>query len=245
MANICKVRSSIHDYSFFFHGLIGLYVTREKFPRVVITETQETSRETGWYVFFQCCFLQIVVVVVQSLSCVQLFVTPWTAALQASLSFTASHSLLKLMSIELVMPSNHLILCRPLLLLPSIFPSSRIFPNESAIRIRWSKYWSFSFSISPSYEYSGLIFFRMDWFDFLLVQGTLKSLLQYHSLKPLILHVSAFFMVPLSYPYVTTTPALLLNRLIIHNSCCMSTFPEYRSDAISTSSCTTPEPPTR
>ena len=158
---------------------------------------------------------------------------------------TLSPSLLKLMSIELVMPSNHLILCRPLLLLPSIFPSSRIFPNESAIRLRWSKYWSFSFSISPSYEYSGLIFFRMDWFDFLLVQGTLKSLLQYHSLKPLILHVSAFFMVPLSYPYVTTTPALLLNRLIIHNSCCMSTFPEYRSDAISTSSCTTPEPPTR
>ena len=171
--------------------------------------------------------------------------TPWTAARQASLSFTISHSLLKLMSIEWVMPSNHLILCRPLLRLPSIFPSSRIFSNEPAIRIRWSKYWNFSFSISPFYEYSGLIFFRIDWFDFLLVQGTLKSLLQYHSLKPLILHVSAFFMVPLSYPYMTTIPALLLNRLIIHNSCCMSTFPEYRSDAISTSSCTTPGPPTR
>ena len=181
---------------------------------------------------------------VQLLSCVRLFVTPWTAVLQASLSISNSQSLLNLMSLASVMPSKHLILCHSLLFLPSIFPSIRVF-SKSVLHIRWPKYWSFSFSISPSYEYSGLIFFRMDWFDFLLVQGTLKSLLQYHSLKPLILHVSAFFMVPLSYPYVTTTPALLLNRLIIHNSCCMSTFPEYRSDAISTSSCTTPEPPTR
>ena len=141
--------------------------------------------------------LQKSVVIVQSLSHIQLFLTPGTAACQASLSFTIFWSLLKLMSIDSVMPYNHLVLCHTLLFLPSIFPSSRIFPNESAIRIRWSKYWSFSFSISPSYEYSGLIFFRIDWFDFLLVQGTLKSLLQYHSLKPLILHVSAFFMVQL------------------------------------------------
>ena len=175
----------------------------------------------------------------------QLFLILWTAACQASLSFTNFQSLLKLMSIESVMPSNHFILCRPLLLLPSIFPSSRVFSNESAIRIRWSKYWSFSFSISPSYEYSGMIFFRIDWFDLLLVQGTLKSLLQHHSLKAVILWLSAFFMVPLLHPYMTAIPALLLNRLIIHNSRCKSIFPDYRSDAISTSSCTTQEPPTR
>ena len=122
---------------------------------------------------------------VQSLSHVWLFVTPWTAAYQASLFITNSWSLLKLMSIESVMPSNHLNLCHPLLLLPSIFPSIWVFSNESALRIRWPKYWSFSFSISPSNEYSGLISFRMDWLDLLAVQGTLKSLLQYHSLKTL------------------------------------------------------------
>ena len=120
---------------------------------------------------------------VQSLSRVQLFATPWTAAHQASLSITNSQSLLKLMSIELVMPSNHLILCRPLLLPPSIFPSIRVFANESVLRIRWPKYWSFSFSISPSNDYSGLISFRMDWFELLAVQETLKSLLQHHSSK--------------------------------------------------------------
>ena len=120
---------------------------------------------------------------VQSLSPVQLFVTPWTAASQASLSITNFQSLLKLMSIESVMPSNHLILCHPLLLLPSIFPSIKIFSNESVLPIRWPKYWSFSFSISPSNEYSGLISFRMDWLDLLAVQGTLKSLLQHHSSK--------------------------------------------------------------
>ena len=120
---------------------------------------------------------------VQLLSHVQLFVTPWTAAHQASLSITNSRSLLKLMSIELVMPSNHLILCHPLLLLPLIFPSTRVFPNESVLHIRWSKYWSFSFS--PSNEYSGLISFRIDWFDLLAVQETPKSLLHYHSLKAL------------------------------------------------------------
>ena len=144
----------------------------------------------------------MVVVVVQSLSCVRLFATPWTAAHQASLYFTVCWSLLKLMSIESVMPSNHLILCRPLLLLPSIFPSIRVFSNEPALRIRWSKYWSFS--ISPSNEYSGLIFFRIEWFDVLAVQGTLKSLLQYHSSKGSTLWCSTFFMVQLSHLYMTT-----------------------------------------
>ena len=128
---------------------------------------------------------------VQSLSRVRLFVTPWTAARQASLFFTNSQSLLKLMSIESVMPSNHLILCRPLLLLPSIFPSVRVFSSESVLHIRWPKYWSFSFSISPPYEYSGLISFRMDWLDLLAVQGTLNSLLQHHSSKASILWRSA------------------------------------------------------
>ena len=141
---------------------------------------------------------------VQSLSCVQLFANSWTAAHQASLSITNSRSLLKLISIELVMASNHLILCRPLLLPPSIFPSIGVFSNESVLRIRWPNYWSFSISISPSNEYSGLISFRMDWSDLLAVQGTLKSLLQYHSSKASILRHSAFFIVPLSHPYVTT-----------------------------------------
>ena len=120
---------------------------------------------------------------VQSLSCFRLFVTPWTAAHQASLSITNSWSLLKLMSIKLVMPSNHFILCRPLLLPPSIFPSITVFSNESVLHIRWPKYWSFSFNSSPSNEYSGLISFRMDWLELLAVQGTLKSLLQHHSSK--------------------------------------------------------------
>ena len=118
---------------------------------------------------------------VQLLSCVRLFVTPWTAARQASLSITNSRSLPKLMSIELVMPSNHLILCLPVRLLPSIFPSIRVFSNESALRMRWPKYWSFSFNISPSNEHSGLISFRMDWLDLFAVQGTFKSRLQHHS----------------------------------------------------------------
>ena len=126
------------------------------------------------------------------------FVTPWTTAHQAFLSFTISWSLFRLMSIELVMPSNHLILCCPLLIPPSVFPSIRVFSNESVIHIRWPKFWSFSFSISPSNEYSGLISFRIDWFDLLAVQGTLKSLLQHHSSKALILWCSTFFMVQLS-----------------------------------------------
>ena len=129
---------------------------------------------------------------------------PWTAAHQASMSITNSWSLLKLMSIESVMPSKHLILCRPLFLLPSIFPSIRVFSNKSVLRIRWPKYWSFSFSISPSNEYSGLISFRMDWLDLPAVQGTLKSLLQHHSSKASILRCSAFFVVQLSHPYITT-----------------------------------------
>ena len=149
---------------------------------------------------------------VQSLSCVRLFVTPRTTALQASLSITNSWSLLKLMAIELVMPSNHLILCRSLLLAPSIFPSIRVFSNELLLRIRWPKYWSFSFSISPSNEYSGLISFRVDWLDLLTVQGTLKSLLQYHSSKAPILQCSAFFIVQLSHPYMTTGKTIALTR---------------------------------
>ena len=140
---------------------------------------------------------------ISQFSRVQFFVTPWTAAYQASLSIINSWSLLKLMSIELLMPSNYLILCRPLLLLPSLFPSIRVFPNESVLRIRWPKYSSFSFSISPSNEYSGLISFRMDWLDLLAVQGTLKSLLQHHSSKASILQLSAFFIIQLLHPYMT------------------------------------------
>jgi len=137
---------------------------------------------------------------------------PWTAARQASLSITNSWSLLKLMSIALVMPSNHLILCRPLLLPPSIFPSIRIFSNESVLHIRWPKYWSFSFNISPFNEHSGLISFRMDWLDFLAVQETLKSLLQHHSSKAPIFRRSAFFIVQLSHPFMTTGKTIALTR---------------------------------
>ena len=149
---------------------------------------------------------------VQSFSHVQLFVTSWTTACQASLLITNSWSLLKLMSIELVMPLSHLILCRPLLLLTSIFSSIRVFSNELACRIRWPKYWSFSFNISPSNEYSGLISFRMDWLDLLAVQGTLKCFLQHHSSKTSILQLSAFFTVRLSHPYLTTGKTIALSR---------------------------------
>ena len=149
---------------------------------------------------------------VQSLSRVLLFVTPWSTELEASLSITNSWSPSKLMSIESVMPSNHLILCHPLLLLPSIFQSISIFSNESALCIRWPKYWSFSFNISFSTEYSGLISFRMDWLDLLAVQGTLKSLLQHHSSKASILWHSYFFMVQLSYPYMNTGKIIALTR---------------------------------
>ena len=149
---------------------------------------------------------------VQSLSRVQLFATPWTAACQASLSITNCWSLLKLTSIASVMPFNHLILCHPLLLLPSVFPIIRVFSNESILCIRWPKYCNFSFSISPSNEYSGLISFRMDWFDLLAVQGTFKSLLQHHSSKALVLLHSAFFIVQFSYPYMITRKTIALTR---------------------------------
>ena len=146
---------------------------------------------------------------IRLLSCIWLR-PPWTAAHQASLSFTISCNLLRLMSIELGMPSNHLILCCPLILPPSIFPRIRVFSNELVLCIRWPKYWSFSFSISPSNEYSGLISFRMGWLDLLAVQGTLKSLLQYHGSKVSILWHSAFFMAQLSHPYMTTGKTIAL-----------------------------------
>ena len=144
--------------------------------------------------------------------CVQLFTTPWTTARQVSLSITNSRSLLNLMAFKSVMPSNHLILCHPLLLLPSILPSIRVFSSESVLYIRWPKYWNFSFSISPSDEYSRLISFRINWFDLLAVQGTLKSLLQHHSSKASILQYSALFMVQLSHPYMTTGKTIDLTR---------------------------------
>ena len=146
---------------------------------------------------------------VRSLSYVRVSATPWTAAHQASLSITNSQSLRKLMSIESVMPSNHLILCRPLLLLPSIFPRIRVFSSESVLHIRWPKYWSFSFSITPSNEHPGLIF-RMDWLDLLAVQGTLNSLLQHLSSKASILQHSAFFIIQLSHPYMTIRKTIAL-----------------------------------
>ena len=152
---------------------------------------------------------------VQSLSRVWLFATPWIAACQASLSITNSRSFPKLMSIELVMPSNHLILCHPLLLLPPILPSIRVFSNELTIRMRWPKYWSFSLSISPSNEHPGLIPFRMDWLDLLAVHGTLKSLLQHHSSIASILRRSAFFTVQLSHPYMTAGKTIALTRWTI------------------------------
>ena len=162
------------------------------------------------------CDLPIISSSVQFSSVAQSYLTlcnpPWTAALQASLSITNSQGLLKIMSIKSVMPSNHLILCRPLLLPPSIFPSTRVFSNESALHIRWPKYSSFSFNISPSNEHLGLISFRMDWLDLLAIQGTLKSLLQHHSSKASVLRCSAFFIVQLSHPYMTTGKTIALTR---------------------------------
>ena len=149
---------------------------------------------------------------VQSLSCVRLFVIPRTETCQASLPITNSQSLLKLMLLKSVMPSNHLILCRPLLLLPSVFPSIRVFSNDLVLHIRWPEYWSFSFYISPSNEHSGLISLRMDWLDLLAIKGTLKSLLQHHSSKSSILQRSAFSMVQLSHPYMTTGKTIAVTR---------------------------------
>ena len=162
-----------------------------------------------------CVYINFIfssVSLVQSLIRVWLFATPWVAARQAFLSISNSWSLLKLMPIESVMPSSHLILCLPLLLLPPIPPSFRVFSNESTLRMRWPKYWSFSFSISPSNEHPGLISFRMDWLDLLAVQGTLKSLLQHHSSKASIFRCSAFFTVQLSHPYMTTGKTIALSR---------------------------------
>ena len=177
-----------------------LYLRRESFQLFINKSVSEFV-----FVFHQFSS-------VQSLSHVRLFATAWTTARQASLSITNSWSLLKLMSIESVMPSSHLILCRPLLLLFSIFPSIRVFSNESALLIRWPEHWSFSFSISPSNEHPGLISFRMDWLDLLAVQGTLKSLLQHHSSKASIIQHSAFFTVQLSHPYMTTGKIIALTR---------------------------------
>ena len=175
--------------------------------------------------FMLCCCSEIQFSSVQLLSHVQLFATPWTVAHQASMSITNSWSLLKLMSIDSVMPSNHLIICHPLFLLPSIFPSIRDFSSGSVLCIRWPKYWSFSFRISPSNEYSGLISFRMDWLDLLGVQGTLKTVFQHHSSKASILRCSAFFVVQLSYPYVTTGKTIASTRwTFVSKSClCFST----------------------
>ena len=162
----------------------------------------------SWKQLRQLSTAQHITLLVQSLSHVRLFAPPWTAAHQASVSITNSRSLLKLTSIESVIPSNHLILLFP----PSVFPRIRVFSKESVLCIRWPKYWSFSFSISPSNEYSGLISFRMDWLDLLVVQGTRKSLLQHHSSKATILQCSAFFVVQLSHPYMTTGKTISLTR---------------------------------
>ena len=168
-----------------------------------------------FFFYFLCCLLIYLIHIlssVQLLSCIPVFVTPWTTACQASLPITNSWSLPKCMSIESVMPSNHLILCHPLLLLPSIIPSIRVFSNESAVRIRWPKYRTFRFNISPSNEHPRLISLRMDWLDLLAVQGTLKSLLQYHSSKASVLLCSAFFIFQLSDPYMNTGKTIALTR---------------------------------
>ena len=174
----------------------------------------EEFKNTNLKRFMHSVFITVLLAIssVQMLSRVWLFATPWTAECQSSLSITNSQSLLKLMSTESVMPSNHFILCCPLLLLPSIFPSIRVFSNESALHIRCSKYWSFSFNISPSNKHSGLTSFRMDWLDLLAVQGTLKSLLQHHTSKASILRRSAFFIIQLSHPYMTTGKTIALTR---------------------------------
>ena len=181
--------SNKHEFQFWLWLIKTLHLSKSQFP----------------YLWNGNQFISV-----QSLSNVQLFVTPWTAACQASLSITNSQTPPKPMSIESVMPSNHLILCCPLLLLPPIFPSIRVFSNESALCIRWPKYWSFSFSISPSNEHPGLIFFRMDWLDLLAVLGTLKCLFQHHRSKASILWCSTFFIVQLSHPYTTTGKTITL-----------------------------------
>ena len=183
----------------------------EKKPRIAQMKQSRNTYPSLIQPHFRLPTIEVSIVLSPvQLSHIRLFATPWTAARQATLSITNSQSLFKLMSIESVMPSNHLILCQPLLLLPSIFPSIKVYSNGSVLLIRWPKYWSFSFSISPSNEYSGLISFRMDWLDLLAVQGTLKSLLQHHSSKASVVQCSAFFMVQLSHPYVITGKTVAL-----------------------------------
>ena len=176
---------------------------------IILSSVKFSSNQHSYeFIFILCSSVSVQF----SHSVVSDSVTPWTAARQASLSITNSQSPPKPLSIELVMPSNHLILCYPLFLLPSIFPSISIFSNELVLHFRWPKYWGFSFSISPSNEYSGLISFRMDWLDLLAVQGTLKNLFQYHSSKASILQLSAFFIVQFSHPYMTTGKTIALTR---------------------------------
>ena len=193
---------------------IEFYISGKKVVYLFLNAISRTLRgkapEYHWLFSQFSSWLPRLIVVVQSLSHLWVFATPWTAAHQASLSFTISHSLLKLMSIESAMPPNHLILCYSLLLLPSVFPSIRVFSSESALCIKWPKYWSISFGISPSNEYSGLISFRIDWFDLLAVQVTLKSLLQHHSSKASILRCSTSFTVQLLHPYVTREKTIAL-----------------------------------
>ena len=195
---------SLFDTPLLPEGLGVSFVLRSPTPKAPGLISGQEQRFRKWFQFSS----------VQLISCVQLFVTPWTAACQALLSSTNSGSLLNIMSIELVMPSNYLIPWCPLLLPPSNFPIIRVFPNESVLYIRWLKYWSSSFSISPPSEYSGLISFRMDWLDLLAVQGTLKSLLQHDSSRVPILWRLAFFMVQLSHPYMTTGKTIALTRQI-------------------------------
>ena len=194
---------------------------QEPYTSLLVSSNKSQTKEARKTTIPQCLKQNHItesISLVQSFSHVRLFVTPWTAACQASLFINTSQNLLKLMSIESVMPSNHLILCHPFIL-PSVFPSIRVFSSESVLHIRWPKYWSFSFNISPSSEHSGLISFRMDWLDLLAVQGTLKSLLQYNSSKVSILRHSAFFIVQLSHPYMTNGKTISLNRWTIENLC--------------------------
>ena len=191
-----------HSYDHVFK--VSLWLQYWKFLSM---QTGDFMKERYFLIFSKLSFSSV-----ELLSHVRPFVTPWIAACQASLSITNSRSSLKLTSIESVIPSSHLILCRPLLLLPTIPPSIRVFSNESALRMRWPKYWSFSFNIIPSKEHPGLISFRKDWLDLLAVQGTVKSLLQHHSSKASILQRSAFFTVQLSHPYMTTGKTIALTR---------------------------------
>ena len=192
----------------------GIFLTQGLNPRLLHWQADFfilSLSHLGSHIYNRLLYKNLIGSSVQSLSHVRLFATPWTTARQASLSIKNSRSPPKPMSIESVMPSNHLILCHPLLLLPSVFPSIRVFSNESVLHIRWPKYWSFSFSIGPSNEHPGLISFRMDWLDLLAVQGTLKSLPQHHSSKASIWR-SAFFIVQLSHPYMTTGKTIALTR---------------------------------